>query len=709
MNFTIQDILGACLAFVLFSVFLFVPGYILSRLTNLFQFRKRTILTRAVISTLTSIVVMPVIGFLVVYSISLPALNVLIWILFSIFIGLVIFELRKKALSEFEGYLMLTRLQRTAIFVALIWLFLVIISMVDLQWGNRLYYNVTSLDFATRVTLVDAIARTGVPPVNPSYYPGHPAFITALYYFWYILCGAVDLLGGTLVDGRMALIAGDAWCGLGLMGLIALYLKLRNNLTGELAWKTSLSGVALLTISGIDFIPALINMAATRLSYGFAWPTGDVEHWNEQITAWIGSLLWVPHHVAALIACIFAFMILFYHRNESGVLVRGASIVTAGLSLASAVGLSTWVAMVFAVFWGISALAALFRKSDTNLLLPLIGAGALSFVFAFPFLAGILAGGTGSEGTPLIIEVRRFTPIIPFENLLPENVQSLLRLALLPINYLMELGFFMIAGLLWIQEFRSGRIHQRPIIFFEMLLFTSVVVISSVFRSAIVSSNEIGWRGWLMGQFVLLIWAVDILEVYPIFDKVRKKTTEAFNTAKARYMHTLIIFAILGFTTSVVDVVLLRIWPALVDQNVAGFPNGLSPDTQLGKRTYAARIAYSFVRDQLPMDLVVQPNPEGGIDRQSGLYGTRQIAISANAPFNVPVSLLEKNVDRISEIFTVNDDRTWERIDGLCKEMFIDVLIADDLDPLWENLSLLSRQRDPLYENEYFAVFECGD
>lgn len=709
MNFTIQDFLGTCLAFVLFSLILFVPGYVLSYLTNLFQFRERTVLIRGVISTVMSVAVMPVIGFLLAYSISLHTLNTLAWILFFVFIGLSVYELRKTALGEIAEYLRFTYLQRTAIFIALFWLFLVIILMIDLQWGDRLYYNVTSLDFATRVTLVDAITRTGVPPVNPSFYPGYPTFITSLYYFWYVLCSAVDQLGATWVDGRMALIAGDAWCGLALMGLIAFYLKLRNNLTGVRAWKIPLLGIGLLTISGLDFIPALSSMVSTRLSYGFALPTGDVEHWNEQITAWIGSLLWVPHHVAALIACIFAFVVIYYHRGQSGALVKSASIVTAGLALASAVGLSTWIAMVFAIFWGISALTALFRKSETNLLLPLIGAGVLSIVFALPFLAGILAGGTGSEGAPIIVEVRKFMPIIPFVDWLPESGQSLLYLALLPINYLMELGFFMVAGLLWMQEYRSGRILNRPIIFFEIILLSVVVVISSLFRSAIVPSNEIGWRGWLMGQFILLVWAVDVLDIYPIFDRAREKITGSFDAAKARSIQVLMLFAVIGFMTSVTDVVLLRFWPALVDQNVAGFPNGLSPDAQLGKRTYAARVAYSFVRDQLPADLVIQPNPEDGIDRQSGLYGTRQIAISANAPFNVPVSLLEKNIGRISEIFTVDDDRTWERIDGLCEEMFIDILVVDDLDPLWDNLPVLSEQRDPLYTNEYFAIYKCGD
>ena len=96
-----------------------------------------------------------------------------------------------------------------------------IFCLVDIQLGNRLYYTVIGLDYTTRAALIDAITRTGVPPINPSYYPGHPEQLTYLYYFWYILGSLVDQLGGKWVDSRAALIASVCWCGLGLMATIA--------------------------------------------------------------------------------------------------------------------------------------------------------------------------------------------------------------------------------------------------------------------------------------------------------------------------------------------------------------------------------------------------------------------------------------------------------------------------------------------------------
>ena len=92
-----------------------------------------------------------------------------------------------------------------------------IYCLVDIQLGNRLYYTVVSLDYTTRAALIDAITRTGAPPINPSYYPGHPEPLTFLYYFWYILGSLIDQPGGKWVDSRAALFASVCWCGLGLM------------------------------------------------------------------------------------------------------------------------------------------------------------------------------------------------------------------------------------------------------------------------------------------------------------------------------------------------------------------------------------------------------------------------------------------------------------------------------------------------------------
>ena len=69
------------------------------------------------------------------------------------------------------------------------------------------------------------------------------------------------------------------------------------------------------------------------------------------------------------------------------------------------------------------------------------------------------------------------------------------------------------------------------------------------------------------------------------------------------------ILIIIGLITTIVDVVLLRTWPMLVDAGIAGFPSSLSPDTQLGKRTLAARLAYDYINLHTPENTLIQDNP----------------------------------------------------------------------------------------------------
>src|SRR5688572_28846824 len=105
--------------------------------------------------------------------------------------------------------------------------------------------------------MVEAMTRTGVPPTNPSYYPGHPDKLKFLYFFWYILASAVDTIGGQLVDAQAAMIASVAWCGLCLMATIALYLRLRSTVSGVKVWQLSIFASQLLLVSGLDFIPVI--------------------------------------------------------------------------------------------------------------------------------------------------------------------------------------------------------------------------------------------------------------------------------------------------------------------------------------------------------------------------------------------------------------------------------------------------------------------
>lgn len=706
LNIVFQDILGVSLAFWAFTSVILFPGYVIGWSLDLFDFRQRRILTRHIVAILISVAVIPILFYLLALFVSFYVVKWTVICFFILYLLILSAEIKKsKGAFRLSG-----RYPKIAFVMLLGWVSLSILSLVDLQWGDRLYNNVVSLDFATRVTLINAITRTGVPPVNPSYFPGNPEYITSLYYFWYIFCSVIDQLGGDFVDARMALIAGDIWAGLASMALIAFYIRIRNNVTGESAWKMAVIGISLLTISGLDIIPASILMLATRFSYGFMWPYGDIEHWNEQVTAWVGSLFWVPHHVAAMIACVTSFMIFQYHRNDHR---KVRLVIVAGLAFSSAVGLSVWVTAVFLVFLGIWSIFLLVWKKDNAMFLLFLMAGLVALLFASPFLLGVLKGGTGgNNGIPFAFEIRRFRPLLPFVGELPVVLQNGIYLLLLPVNYFMELGFFFVVGILWFRQYRRREVHPNHFLIPEIILLSVVGFIGSCIRSNITTVNDFGWRAWLFGQFILLVWTVDL---YPLLSSLSNEhyfIKAGFIFQKIKIKKLMVSMLLIGFATTVMDVALLRFFPVLVDLNIAGFPNTLSPDTRLGARTFDGRLAYEFINDKLSVDVIIQQNPLSEIDRidrPSGLYSNRQFSISFNAPYNVPLPVLKARSEQIAKIFRLEHQDSWEKIDLLCQQYFIDVLVIGDQDPLWQDLPLLYQQRNALYKNRYYAVLPCGE
>jgi hypothetical protein len=146
-------------------------------------------------------------------------------------------------------------------------------------------------------------------------------------------------------------------------------------------------------------------------------------------------------------------------------------------------------------------------------------------------------------------------------------------------------------------------------------------------------------------------------------------------------------------------------WPILVDLNIAGFPNDLSPDTNLGSRTYNARLAYDFV-NQLALPTVAQNNPDVVLDRPSGLYGTVQIAVSDRTSYGVSTADFERVKDEVAPIFQT--DLGWPAIDSICKNYSINTIVVNDLDPMWRRLSTLEEERKAVYQNDYYAVFRCS-
>lgn len=676
LNFTVRDILSAFMGFLIFPCVLIAPGYVTGWFFDLFDFKKRQPLIRLGIGLVLSFAVSPIIFQLTSNLLSFDIAIIFVAVLNLGFLFLVFRD----------GFVFVPG---TGIFmwVGIGWVCFVILSLINIQWGGQLLYSVTSYDQTTRVSVIDAITRTGVPPINPSYYPGEPVRLTFVYYFWYVLCSIVDTIGGKYVDARAALNASSVWIGLGLMSLIALYFRLRSTARSAAIWKSAGLGIAFLAVSGLDILPAVFLMLRTNTMIG------SIDVWNTWIQSWVASALWVPHHLAALVAGVCAILLAQSARGKP--LARQFGICAiAGMAFASAFGLSVYVAFVFVVFWIVWLVALFIKREEKFLLLLMIFAGLMAFILAIPFLTGLTQGGGDGTMLPIMFEIRTFLQLESFVIDWSPLARSLIMLAVLPINYLFELGFFFISALYWFQIRDKTVRASNPFNFFEIILFVVVLFIGSTMRSTLITSNDLGWRAWLPGQFVLLVWSVDVFEYL-------SSASQNFGSLKiseaAKNRKLMQIFIVIGILTTAFDAVLLRVaWPVMT-----------GPEAP--RQYYSARFAYEYVSENIPPDAIIQNNPLSFIDRPSGLYASHQMVISDRTAYGVSQTEFDFWAEKISRIFTSIDLDDWRLVDASCKENSIDILVFADEDPVWKSLAVLRAQREPLYENEHYAIFPCGE
>ncbi len=215
-NFMLEDLAGSLKAICLFPAFVLLPGYILAWLLDLFEFRRRTAVFRTALSIPLSIAVCPIVTYLAGRFLSVAG----VWIFYAaaaaLFVVLMViarpcFALRKD-LRIFAA-------------IAGLWLVVCLVSLIDIQVGNRLYYPTSALDNSIRAAFIHSIGTTGIPPQSPFFLPAQPVPLR-YHYFWLMMCSLPASAARGAVSARQALIAGTFWCGSGLMALVALYLRL---------------------------------------------------------------------------------------------------------------------------------------------------------------------------------------------------------------------------------------------------------------------------------------------------------------------------------------------------------------------------------------------------------------------------------------------------------------------------------------------------
>ena len=529
-----------------FAALLLAPGYCIAWACDLLGFRARAAGERLAWGVALSFGAMTIVAILLGKYGSLAAVC---WLGGACALGCVGIMARE-AWSRRRGLNFTNKRGLIGAGIAAAWVLFVVFELVDVGVGSRLYFSVTVFDHALRTAFVDAVLRTGVPPANPLFWPGHAAPMR-YYYFWYVLTAAAARLAGA--TARQAMIASVAWSGFGLAATLQLYCRnflgsvsLRGSDAPHLAISLHSShettqrwmarpprlvvALGLLAVTGLDILPVLVK-AILRMK-----TDGDMEWWSAaQVSSWMDSLLWVPHHIAGLVCCLLGFLLVWMSKGLGG-RRRVLCGLIAGLAFASAFGLSTWVALAFAMVMAAWMLWALVWERGSRARVPvLLLAAAVAAMALLPYLAElhgeasgtatVLANGvTSPDGKASIANngahLLRFgvRHVIPADTLQgigwvarlarahPAAEDAGVGLVLLIPGYFVELGFYGLVLLATLWAMLRHRLDEAART--ALVLAVAALAVSTFLRSTIVENNDFAMRSILIAQFFLLLLAV---------------------------------------------------------------------------------------------------------------------------------------------------------------------------------------------------------
>ncbi len=686
-NFMGADFLAILEGFCIFSLIAFLPGYAIGWLTNVFRFQHRTLPFQLACSAPLAIAVGPVLSYSTGRWFSLNAA----WVVYLALAAFAAYRIAWVARNSGGG--LFTRF-RLFFGLILAWVCIAVCSLADMQVGRRLYFSIIGFDYAIRTGFTQSIATFGIPARNPFYFPGSAAALR-YHYFWLIQCGLVTHAARAFVDARQALISGTLWCGIGLICLIPLYIRVFSGRVGSTLRRQSLIGILLLSITGLDVFPALfmVRLNALGLIDGVA---PSVEWWNEQVDGWLYTMLWEPHYLCAVVACFMGFLVLWDVEEKASWARSLASAAVAGAAFASATGSGIYVAFVFAVFLSIWTVVALLKKWYRQAAMLLIS-GVIAAALVLPYLHTLDSSAGVSAGRLFQLTLRPFQPVQLLLQLLRLNLAWEVAAAnalTLPLNYFVELGFFFAAGVIFWFGFRKQRgVVNRNILAGSLLIATSVTICTFL-KSGVIANNDLGWRGFLIAQFVLLLWGAEVLSAFQTFSRMRQRV--------------LVCLLVIGAAGVVYDLAILRFFPVLSDTGHVPKIQWLGMDEQIGLRTYANREAYEWLRNWTSPQAVIQQNPAISLqDTFFGLYGQRQTAAGdakCSTFFGGDYSRCPPILGLLERLYCAKPQETLETA---CRALSVNVFIAKDTDPAWKNKESWIWKINPIFKNGFVRAFEC--
>ena len=705
-----SDLAGTLFATILFSLFLFVPGYCIGWASNALNFRYAGFSERVLSAVCLSISILPIVVNLLARVLSLPVCAALCMAFFLTFLVLIVMEWKYR-----PPIFPLPKHTVTALWMVSAGACVLLLSLVDLQMGSRLYPTIALGDHGVRVAFISSAVRSGAPPHNPFFYPGEYV-PSRYYYYWNVFCGLPVVLGR--VSPRSSLHASSIWSFLALASTIPLFLKHFLRQTKAL-FRKSLIGIGLLAVTGLDLLPTLLTYVLHR---GVA---PDMEWWDKtQVASWLDALVWVPHHVAGLVACLVGFLLLWdalassspscsHSRSWTGRAIRGG---LAALAFASAAGLSVYVTLAFAGFLAVWTLRYLVKRRGSEFIL-CVAVGLLAGLLSLFYLrdlrtpaANASMQSTGQQSSTLAFQIR--TEGIVVKRWGDHAWTIPLQLIEAGGLYFLEFGFYGLAAwfVLRAQWRKRAQLSEAQRASWYLLL--TVGFLATFVRSSVIQNNDFGLRSIMPVQFVLLLWAALLVDELWL----QRPAERTWAHGVGRGSSALLLAALtLGLIGTIYQGALLRFDYPLADHGVPGFDASWVPQPpDMGSTIYGIRSAFALLDKQLSADSIVEFNPFADDNPTLLLYNRYQM-VDGSAPgcgvaFGGSIEQCRVLEERLRRIFPPDGTvaASGAEMDSLCDQLKIDVLIAHRSDPPWRQPASWVWQRTPIVSNDAMRAYRCG-
>jgi len=522
------------------------------------------------------------------------------------------------------------------------------LATIDFRFSGKLYQSTVAVDMVKHVATVNSMLSWGLPLTDPFVSRIQPA---GYYYFFYTLAAVPVRLTMGAIDARAAVGALAALDGAAVLALATLlWRKAEPEL--PLSRNVILALIALLLCGNLDIVPSFATGVAKH-----AWPI-EIEWWNEQIAPWTISLIWVPHHVLALVAGVFGLILI---AERPGL----PSAAAGGLAFASCAGVSVWIGVgtaLAAAFW----LVSLIYRARYRLALTLVAAGCLAAVLLVPEALDILRG-RADEGSPIAMTVRVFGPLKAV--LPPSLLRDVISLPLLPLNYFFEFGIFGVGAIVYWYERRAlPRAEAARVLAFAA---AAGLLLGTFARSTLIN-NDLGWRVVLLPQLAFLIWTAAVILSHGRGGQFRLADVRRWPSVMGALL-------LIGYAGTAYELFSMRAYPFLAPNVILIPENALHPelDAELAS-------AYGWANTHVPRSAVLQHNPVAAprvLD--FGLYGRNRVAVADKDATLYGASKVEVDarLAAIGPIFTA--PLTAAQVRARAAAAGIDVLVVSAADPTW--------------------------